>query len=128
MTYTLLALGAVAVAVLVDTVVLRTRMLSRRVFWTAEAIIVFFQLISNGLFTGCGIVQYSDEAIIGSASPDSGPPPFLGDGRIAFAPVEDLLFGFTLVLLSISVWIWLGRRGLQREPHAGPPIWRRSGR
>ena len=126
MTYTQLALLAVAGAVVVDLVVLRTRMLTRRIFWVAEAIIVFFQLVSNGMFTGFGIVRYSDDAIVGSASPDSGPPPFLGDGRLAFAPVEDLLFGFALVLLAISVWIWLGRRGIQREPQAGPPIWRRS--
>lgn len=128
MTYTVIALAAVALAVLVDLAVLRTRMVTRRVFWTAEGIIVFFQLVSNGMFTGCGIVKYSDAAIVGSASPAQGPPPFLGDGRIAFAPAEDLLFGFALVLLALSVWIWLGRRGLERTPAAGPPMWRRSGR
>ena len=34
-------------------------------------------------------------------------------------PVEDLVFGFALVLLSLSIWVWLGRRGVQREPAAG---------
>lgn len=126
MTYTQLAVAAVAVAVLADLFLLRTKMVTRKVFWTSYAIIFFFQLVSNGMFTGFGIVKYDGDAIIGSTSPTTGPPPFLGDGRIAFAPVEDLLFGFSLVLLSIAGWIWLGRRGVQRTPVAGPPLWRRS--
>lgn len=125
MTYTQLAMGAVIAVVVADIWVLRTRMIRRKVFWVSYAIIVFFQLVSNGMFTGLGIVQYDGEAIIGSTSPAVGPPPFLGDGRIAFAPVEDLLFGFALILLSIAGWCWLGRRGVQRQPMAGPPVWRR---
>lgn len=126
MTYTQLAIASVLVAVAADIWVLRTRMVTRKVFWTSYAIVVFFQLVSNGMFTGFGIVKYDGDAIIGQTSPASGPPPFLGDGRIAFAPVEDLLFGFSLILLSISGWIWLGRRGVQRTPMSGPPIWRRN--
>ena len=37
-----------------------------------------------------------------------------------------LAFGFALVLLSLSLWIFWGRRGVDREPIAGPPIWRRE--
>ena len=126
MTYTQLAIASVLVVVAADMWVLRTRMVTRKVFWTSYAIVVFFQLVSNGMFTGFGIVKYDGDAIIGQTSPAIGPPPFLGDGRIAFAPVEDLLFGFSLILLSISGWIWLGRRGVQRTPMSGPPIWRRN--
>jgi lycopene cyclase domain-containing protein len=124
-TYTQLGVLAVVIAVALDLWVFRTRLVTRRVFWVSYAIIVFFQLITNGMFTGFGIVRYSGEAIIGGSSPESGPPPFIGDGRLAFAPVEDLLFGFALVLLSLCCWIWLGRRGVERTPLAGPPIWRR---
>ena len=126
MTYTQLALASVAVVVIADLFLLRTRMVTRKVFWTSYAIILFFQLISNGMFTGFGIVKYDGDAIIGGTSPASGTPAFLTDGRIAFAPVEDLLFGFSLILLSIAGWIWLGRRGVQRTPKSGPPLWRRS--
>jgi lycopene cyclase domain-containing protein len=125
MTYTQLAVLAVALVVAADMWLLRTRMVTRPVFWTSYAIIIFFQLITNGMFTGFGIVKYQDAAIIGGTSPEVGPPPFIGDGRLAFAPVEDLLFGFALILLSISGWIWWGRRGVERTPIAGPPIWRR---
>ena len=126
MTYTQLGIVMVLLVVAADLWLFRTRMVRRKVFWTAYAIIVFFQLITNGMFTGFGIVLYSGDAIIGSTSPAQGPPPFLGDGRIAFAPVEDLLFGFALILLSLCCWIWLGRRGVQRTPRSGPPIWRRG--
>jgi lycopene cyclase domain-containing protein len=124
-TYTQLGLVAVVLVVLLDLFVLRTRLVTRRVFWVSYAIIVFFQLITNGMFTGFGIVRYDGDAIVGSTSPAEGPPPFLGDGRIAFAPMEDLLFGFALVLLSLCGWVWWGRRGVDRTPTSGPPIWRR---
>lgn len=128
MTYTQVALLGIVVAVLADLWGFRTRLLSRRVFWASYAIIVFFQLISNGMFTGFNIVRYDGNAIIGSTSPTSGSPTFFGEGRIAFAPVEDLLFGFALVLLSLSAWVWLGRKGVQRTPMAGPPRWRNAKR
>lgn len=127
MTYTQLGIVAVIVMVAVDLWILRTRLVTRRIFWVSYAIIVFFQLITNGMFTGFGIVKYDDAAIIGSSSPVDGPPPFIGDGRLAFAPVEDLLFGFAIVLMSLSLWIFWGRRGVQRTPMAGPPRWRRRG-
>ena len=100
MTYTVAALLGVVGALLVDLVVLRTRLVRRAVFWAAYPIIVFFQLISNGVLTGRDIVRYDPEAIIGL--------------RVVYAPVEDLLFGFALVLSTLSVWVWLGRRGVQR--------------
>ena len=68
-----------------------------------------------------GTVRYEGAAILGSSSSVEGPPAFLGDGRIAYAPVEDLLFGFALVLLTLCCWVAWGRRGLQREPRSGPP-------
>ena len=99
MTYTQLAvLGAVA-AVLVDTVVLRTRLLRRRAYWTAYAIVLVFQLVTNGILTGLDVVRYDPAAILGP--------------RLVFAPVEDLLFGFAMVTATLSTWVWLGRRGVR---------------
>lgn len=126
MTYTQLGLLAVGLVVAADLWAFRTRLVLRRAFWTAYAIIVFFQLVTNGMFTGWQIVKYDGDAILGGDSPAGAPPPFIGDGRLAFAPVEDLTFGFALVLLSLCGWVALGRRGVQREPLSGPPIWRRS--
>ncbi|HBJ72483.1 MAG TPA: lycopene cyclase domain-containing protein [Actinobacteria bacterium] len=125
MTYTQLGLLAIALTLVVDLWILRTRLISRRLFWVSYSIIVVFQLLTNGALTGFSIVRYSGDAIIGSTSPVDSPPSFIGDGRLVFAPVEDLMFGFALVLLTLSMWIWLGRKGIQRSPVAGPPIWRK---
>lgn len=124
MTYTQLAVLSVVLVVVVDLFVARTRLVTRKAFWVPYAIIVFFQLVTNGVLTGFRIVTYNGEVIIGESTPIDGPPPFIGEGRLAFAPVEDLMFGFSLVLLSLIMWVWLGRLGIQRTPMAGPPIWR----
>ena len=121
MTYTQLAVLGVVLVVVLDLLVLRTRLLTRRVFWVAYAIIVFFQLVTNGVLTGLRIVRYDGAAIVGSSTPTDRPPQFLGDGRIAYAPFEDLLFGFALVVLTLVLWVWWGRRGVQRTPYSGPP-------
>ena len=105
MTYTAAALLGVAGALLVDLLILRTRVVTRLVFWATYPIVFVFQLLSNGILTGRRIVIYDPAAILGL--------------RIAYAPAEDLLFGFALVLLTLSIWIFLGRRGIQREPAAG---------
>ena len=105
MTYTAAALLGVLGALAVDLAVLRTRLVTRAVFWATYPIIITFQLLSNGILTGRRIVIYDPAAIIG--------------WRLVYAPVEDLLFGFAMVLLTLSVWVWLGRRGVQRGPVAG---------
>ena len=121
MTYTQLSLLGVTFAISADLWIFRTRLVRRRIFWKSYAIIISFQLLTNGILTGCRIVRYNGEAIIGSNTPADSPPSFLGDGRIAFAPVEDLLFGFSLVLLTLVLWVWLGRLGIGRTPVTGPP-------
>ena len=116
------------VVTVVDLYVVRTRVLTRGIFWISYAIIVPFQLLTNGVFTGTKIVRYDGDVIIGSSTPETGRPPFIGDGRIAYAPIEDLMFGYSLVVLSFVVWLALGRRGIQRTPLAGPPrAWLRGG-
>jgi lycopene cyclase domain-containing protein len=95
MTYTLLSAFGVVAVVFVDLWVVRTNLLRRKAFWTAYAIVAAFQLIVNGLLTGLRIVRYDRSQIIG--------------WRIAYAPVEDLLFGFALVTLTLTAWVWLGR-------------------
>ncbi len=105
MSYTAAALLGVVVAVLLDLFVLRTRLVTRAVFWSTYPIIIVFQLLSNGILTGRRIVLYDPAAILGL--------------RIVYAPVEDLFFGFAMILLTLSVWTWLGRRGVQRTPAAG---------
>ena len=103
--YTVAAMVAVLVAISADLLVLRTALVRSRTWWTAYGIVLVFQLLTNGWLTGRGIVRYSDAAILGSQE-----IVFLGDGRIAYAPVEDLAFGFSLVLISCAAWVWTGAR------------------
>lgn len=96
MSYTAAALVGVAFALLLDLALLRTRVVTRRLFWTAYAIVLAFQLLTNGVLTGLGVVTYDPHAILG--------------WRLAYAPVEDLLFGFSLVVQTLAWWVWWGRR------------------
>ncbi len=100
MTYAVLAPIAVAAAVLLDLVVARTRLLGRRLFWAAYAIVFCFQLLVNGILTGRGVVRYDSDAILGP--------------RFCYAPVEDLMFGFALVTGTLCLWVWSGRAGRSR--------------
>ena len=71
---------------------------------------MFFQLITNGVLTGRGIVFYSAQAVAGVGSVAGERPPMLGHGRVFYAPFEDLLFGFALVVQTLSWWVFWGRR------------------
>ena len=101
MTYTALAITGVLFAIVTDLFIAGTRLLTTKRFWTSYAIIIFFQLITNWWLTSRNIVMYSPDAIIGV--------------RICSAPVEDLLFGFALVLSVMGMWEFWGRRGMQRH-------------
>lgn len=100
MSYTIASAVTVAAAAGLDLVVLRTRLLTRRVFWLSYAIILAFQLLVNGVLTGFRIVRYDPGQIIG--------------WRIAYAPVEDIGFGFGIVVATLSLWVWLGRQDFIR--------------
>jgi lycopene cyclase domain-containing protein len=60
-----------------------------------------FQLLTNSWLTTNEIVIYSAEQIIGR--------------RLAGAPIEDLLFGFSMILLTLSLWERFKPRGIAAE-------------
>jgi lycopene cyclase domain-containing protein len=95
-TYSVLAVTAVVAVLVVDLAVYRTRMVTRKAYWTAYAIIVSFQLLMNGVLTGLDVVVYDERTIWGP--------------RIAYAPVEDLLFGWAMVTLTLASWAAVNRR------------------
>jgi lycopene cyclase domain-containing protein len=94
--YSSLAIAAVVAVLVVDLAIYRTRMVTRPVFWVAYVIVVGFQLLMNGVLTGLDVVTYDPATIWGP--------------RIAYAPVEDLLFGFALVTLTLASWAAVNRR------------------
>ena len=90
MIYSDIALSAVFVSVVLDLFLLKSRMMTRGIFWLTYFLILPFQLLTNWWLTSNKIVMYGDTEIIGQ--------------RIAGAPIEDLLFGFSMILLTISAW------------------------
>lgn len=101
MSYTQIAIAAVVLAAVLDIFVLRTRLLTRKAFWASYAIIVAFQLLTNWWLTSRNIVMYDRHQILGP--------------RLASAPLEDLAFGFSLVLAVLALWVYWGRRGIESE-------------
>ena len=101
MTYTQLALLMTVLAILFDLYVTRSKMVTRKSFWSAYSIMLFFQLITNWWLTSRGILTYDKDVIIGT--------------RIAAAPIEDLFFGFSMITMTISLWIYWGKKGVQRN-------------
>lgn len=83
--------------------VLKSDLLALGRFWIAIAIITFFQLISNGFLTSQKIVIYNPELITGF--------------RIAYAPLEDLFFGFALVSLTLFIWTRIKPSTPKKKPN-----------
>jgi lycopene cyclase domain-containing protein len=96
MSYTAITLIMLLISLVIDIAVLRVKLVTRKVFWTAYAIILPFQLLTNWWLTSRKIVMYSENAIMGI--------------RIASAPIEDLGFGFALILCVLSIWIYQEKR------------------
>ena len=101
MSYTQIAIMAVALAAALDLFIVRTRLLTRKAFWTSYAIILPFQLLTNWWLTSRNIVMYDRHRILGP--------------RLASAPLEDLAFGFALILGVLALWVYWGKRGIQRN-------------
>jgi lycopene cyclase domain-containing protein len=96
MIYSDIALDAVLIAVVVDLFLLRSQMVTRGLFWLSYTVILPFQLLTNWWLTSQLIVMYTPSSIIGR--------------RLAGAPIEDLLFGFSMILLTLSLWDYFSSR------------------
>jgi lycopene cyclase domain-containing protein len=101
MVYTDIAIISIIFAAIVDLFIIKNKLLTKKVFWTSYAIILPFQLITNWWLTSRDIVMYSSDAITGI--------------RIASAPAKDLLFGFALILLVMNLWVYWGKKGIQKR-------------
>lgn len=107
MSYTAAAVIGVVGALVLDLAVLRVRLVLRPVFWATYPIMFGFQLLFNGMLTGWGVVRYNPDDILGP--------------RLASAPVEDLIFGFTLILTTLTVWVFCESRAATAPRRPRPP-------
>ncbi len=108
MEYTWAAVGGVVTVVLLELWWLRTGIFRTATFWVAYGIVVFFQVLVDGWLTklSAPIVIYDEDRFTGWRVPLD-------------VPVEDYLFGFALVTLTILLWVRLGPRPGQRPPTGG---------
>jgi lycopene cyclase domain-containing protein len=100
-TYTVTAVLGVLFSLALDCCVLRTRLVGRRAFWLSYAVLLGFQLLVDGVLAGRHVVRYDAHTIVGA--------------HLFYEPVEDLAFGFALVLQTLCWWTWLGRRDVARS-------------
>jgi len=96
MIYSDIALVAILFAVITDLFILRTQVITRGIFWLTYGLIFPFQLLTNWWLTSKNVVMYSSSQIIGA--------------RFAGAPIEDLLFGFSLILMTVALWKFFVQR------------------
>ena len=66
------------------------RILKKRVFYVFLLIILCFKFLVNGYLTGKNIVIYNPRFFLGI--------------RLGSIPVEDFLFGFSMIGMSIIFW------------------------
>jgi len=92
--YTLLSLISVFAAIYADTA-LKTRLLKNPLFYLFLLVIAGFKLLVNGALTSKMIVQYDPAYYLGL--------------RIGSIPVEDFLFGFSMVVLTVVFWEYFKR-------------------
>lgn len=87
--YTILALVSVLLTCFLDKKT-RVRVLARKEFYPFLLVILFFKFLVNGYLTGKNIVMYNPRFFIGI--------------RIGSIPIEDFLFGFSMVTLTLVFW------------------------
>ena len=87
--YTLLAVIFVLLAVLMD-FILKTRLVLNKKFWIFWALMFILMFIVNGFLTWRPVVIYGEGFYLGI--------------RLFTVPIEDFLFGFSLITSNIVLW------------------------
>ncbi len=87
--YTLIAMCFVALTVLVDKIT-KINILEKKEFYFFILVILGFKFLVNGYLTSTNIVVYNSKFFTGL--------------RLGSIPLEDFLFGFSMVSLTIIFW------------------------
>ena len=100
--YTLLAVLSVLATVAVEVFWLHTGIFRKGQYWIAMAIVYFFHVLVDGWLTklSAPIVIYDGDQITGVRIPWD-------------IPVEDYLFGFSMITLTLLLWVRQGDRAEQ---------------
>ncbi len=98
--YTILALVSALASVVLDRI-LGTRVVTKKTFWIAMAIMMFFKIPFNGYLTWRPVVLYN--------------PVYFLNVRLGTIPVEDFFYGFGLITSAIVLWEYFLRREERRD-------------
>ena len=92
-TFTVLSVVSVVAVVAAELLWLRTGLFRKPQFWIAYGIILFFEVLVDGWLTklSAPIVVYDPDEFSGWRFPWD-------------IPVEDYLFGFSLIVLTLILW------------------------
>ncbi len=97
--FTVLSIVSVVAVVAAEFLYFRTGIFGTAPFWIAYAIILFFEVLVDGWLTklSAPIVVYNPDQFSGWRFPFD-------------IPVEDYLFGFSLIVLTFLLWERAGER------------------
>lgn len=92
--YTLLTLISIVAVILLELLVLRTGLFRRPAYWISMLIVFAFQIPVDGWLTklSAPIVLYDDAQTLGIRAPWD-------------IPIEDFGFGFSMVTLTLLLWV-----------------------
>ncbi len=93
--YTLIAFISVVAAILAD-VVLKTRLILNRKFWVFWCVMFVLIFAVNGYLTWRPVVIYGEE--------------YFMNIRLFTIPIEDFLYGFSLITMNIVLWEFITRK------------------
>lgn len=102
--YTVLAVISVLCTIAFERYVARSGIFRSAQYWISMGIVGFFQILVDGWLTklSAPIVLYSPDQMLGVRFPWD-------------IPIEDFLFGFSMVTGTILLWILAGRRQAARS-------------
>ncbi|MFA6357984.1 MAG: lycopene cyclase domain-containing protein [Candidatus Omnitrophota bacterium] len=93
--YTMIALGSVILTILADRTT-KVNILKKKEFYWFLAVILGFKFLVNGYLTKTNIVMYNSKYFLGV--------------RAGSIPLEDFIFGFSMVSLGIILWEFFKKR------------------
>jgi lycopene cyclase domain-containing protein len=100
MTYTTLVIAAVVITIVLDLLLLRSRVLLTKRYWLFMALMSLLFFVVNGILTALPVVIYASHAITGL--------------RLVTIPIEDAGYMFSLVTSTISTYERLSRGKTRR--------------
>ena len=93
--YTILAVISVILAILLD-IILKTKLFLNKKFWVFWCVMFILIFIVNGYLTWRPIVLYDEKFYLGI--------------RLFTIPIEDFIYGFSLITMNIALWEFFSRK------------------